>query len=60
MSKNEKTNSAIGCSVESCAFHNGQENCCCLDSIDVGCCNCIPAHYENTCCQSFEMKKSDI
>ncbi|NMP37741.1 MAG: DUF1540 domain-containing protein [Clostridiales bacterium] len=59
MAKQEKKSNQIGCSVESCEHHVGSENCCCLNSIDVGCCNCVPSHYENTCCRSFKVKKSD-
>ena len=52
----EKTyNPNIKCSVNSCAYHNGQAQACTLNEIKVGCCDsnvCNPAETE---CASFKL-----
>ena len=56
MDHNKKmhSNSSIKCSVSSCAYHN-TNNCCSLDSIHVGCCDCDPTRCEGTECASFKL-----
>ena len=48
-------NSNIRCSVTSCAYNSRPEQCCTLDAIEVGCCDCIPTQCEGTECASFRM-----
>ena len=44
---NKTPNNSIKCSVNSCAYHCGEQNYCTLNEIKVGCCdsnvtNCAP------------------
>ena len=48
-------NTSILCSVETCAYRNGPQNCCSLDSIKVGCCDSAPTRCEGTECASFKL-----
>jgi len=48
-------NTSIKCSVNSCAHHNAPYNCCTLESIKVGCCDCTPTKCEGTECASFKL-----
>ena len=48
-------NTSIKCSVDTCAYHSGAQNCCSLDSIKVGCCDCSPTKCEGTECASFKL-----
>ena len=54
----EKSNPSIKCSVNSCAYHNGQAQTCTLDAIKVGCCDATPTKCEGTECASFELDRS--
>ncbi len=54
--QNNKINESIGCSVDSCQYHNGQRNYCSLDSIQVGTHEANPKTVECTDCQSFRAK----
>ena len=47
-------NSAIGCTVTSCAHHCKDENRCGLHSIQVGTHEANPSHDQCTDCLSFE------
>ena len=49
-------NTSIKCSVDTCAYHSGAQNCCSLDSIKVGCCDCSPTKCEGTECASFKRR----
>ena len=48
-------NTSIKCTVSSCAFHNDPHDCCSLESIKVGCCDCSPTKCEGTECASFKL-----
>ncbi|MCI8422460.1 MAG: DUF1540 domain-containing protein [Lawsonibacter sp.] len=50
-------NTNIKCSVDSCAYHNAPQNCCSLEAIKVGCCDCNPTRCEGTECASFKLAK---
>ena len=50
-------NRSIRCSVQSCAYHNKPNDCCTLDSIKIGCCDCDPQRCEGTECASFKLSK---
>ena len=52
---NKTCNTSIRCSVDTCAYHSGAQNCCSLDSIKVGCCDCSPTKCEGTECASFKL-----
>ena len=51
----EKSNPSIKCSVNSCAYHNGQAQACTLDTIKVGCCDTNVANCAETECASFKL-----
>ena len=51
----EKSNPSIKCSVNSCAYHNGQAQTCTLDAIKVGCCDSTVASRTETECSSFKL-----
>ncbi len=51
----EKTNPSIKCSVNSCAYHNGQTQACTLDTIKVGCCDSSVSCCTDTECASFKL-----
>ena len=57
MNMNDKRtgNPSIRCSVDTCTYHNGAQNCCSLDAIKVGCCDCAPTKCEGTECASFKL-----
>ena len=55
MMNNKSCNTSIHCSVDTCAYHNGTQNCCSLDSIKVGCCDSAPTRCEGTECASFKL-----
>ena len=55
MKRDTNGNPSIKCSVDSCAYHSGAQNCCSLDSIKVGCCDCSPTKCEGTECASFKL-----
>ena len=48
-------NTSIKCSVSTCAYNNAAANCCSLDAIKVGCCDCTPTKCEGTECASFKL-----
>lgn len=50
----ERSNPSIKCSVNSCAYHNGQAQTCTLDAIKVGCCDSNPTCCTETECASFK------
>ena len=52
---NKTCNTSIRCSVDTCAYHSGAQNCCSLESIKVGCCDCAPTKCEGTECASFKL-----
>ena len=52
---NKTCNTSIKCSVDTCAYHSGTQNCCSLESIKVGCCDCSPTKCEGTECASFKL-----
>ena len=47
--------STIQCTVSNCA-HHGPQNCCSLNQIQVGCCDCVPTSCKGTECASFQVK----
>ena len=51
----ENTNPSIRCSVNSCAYHNGQTQGCTLKEIKVGCCDPSVAKCDQTQCASFDL-----
>lgn len=51
----ENANPSIKCSVNSCAYHNGQAQSCTLKEIKVGCCDSNVCDCENTECASFKL-----
>ena len=51
----EKSNTSIKCTVTNCAHHNGSENYCTLNSINVGHCGVAPTKPEGTECNSFQL-----
>ena len=51
----EKSNPSIKCSVNSCAYHNGQAQACTLEAIKVGCCDANVANPAGTECASFKL-----
>lgn len=51
----ENANPSIKCSVNSCAYHNGQAQSCTLKEIKVGCCASNVCDCENTECASFKL-----
>ena len=51
----ESTNPSIHCSVNSCAYHNGQTQACTLKEIKVGCCDPSVAKCDQTQCASFDL-----
>ena len=52
MDNNKTCNTSIRCSVDTCAYHSGAQNCCSLNSIKVG---CAPTKCEGTECASFKL-----
>ena len=48
-------NTSIKCSVSSCAYHSGQQHCCTLDEIKVGCTTNNVATCASTECASFKL-----
>ena len=53
-----KANKSIGCTVQQCVHHCGNENYCSLDSIKVGTHEAHPTVVECTDCESFRVKSS--
>ena len=53
--QNEKANPSIKCSVNSCAYHNGQAQACTLNEIKVGCCGTNVGNPAETECASFKL-----
>ena len=51
----EKTNTSIKCTVSNCAYNNGTENYCTLDTIKVGTCGTAATKPEGTECDSFKL-----
>lgn len=51
-----KANKSIGCTVQQCVHHCGNENYCSLDSIKVGTHETHPTMVECTDCESFRVK----
>ena len=51
-------NPHIQCTVDSCTHHDGASNCCSLNSIRIGCCDCNPTRCEGTECASFQLNKT--
>lgn len=49
-------NASIRCTVASCAYHQGAQNCCSLNQIKVGCCDSAPTSCKGTECCSFQMR----
>lgn len=52
----ENANKSIGCTVQQCAYHCGNENYCSLNNIQVGTHETNPTMCECTDCQSFRTK----
>lgn len=52
---NEQVNQAIKCSVISCAHHCGEQNCCSLREIKVGCSDPSVVQCDQTQCASFDL-----
>lgn len=48
-------NTSIKCTVDTCVHHSAPQNCCSLQSIQVGCCDCTPTKCEGTECASFKL-----
>ena len=48
-------NTSIKCTVDTCVHHSAPQNCCSLQSIQVGCCDCSPTKCEGTECASFQL-----
>ena len=55
MNQNKTCNTSIKCSVDTCAYNDHAQNCCSLNSIKVGCCDCAPTKCEGTECASFKL-----
>lgn len=51
-----KKNPSIGCTVQQCQYHAGNENYCTLQQIMVGTHECHPTKVECTDCESFVLK----
>lgn len=47
-------NHSIACSVDTCAYHAGNQAYCTLNSIKVGCCTPEVTACDNTECASFK------
>ena len=54
---NKTCNTSIRCSVDTCAYHSGAQNCGSLDSIMVGCCDCAPPKCAGTLGACFKLGK---
>ena len=52
---NKTPNNSIKCSVNSCAYHCGEQNYCTLNEIKVGCCDPTVAKCDQTQCASFHL-----
>lgn len=50
----EKINHSIACSVDTCAYHAGNQGYCTLNSINVGRCAPEVHNCDNTECASFK------
>ena len=48
-------NTSIKCTVSTCAYHNGSQDCCSLESIKVGCSSHDPTMCQGTECDSFKL-----
>ena len=51
---NKTPNNSIKCSVNSCAYHCGEQNYCTLNEIKVGCCDSNVTNCASTECASFQ------
>lgn len=51
----ERSNPSIKCSVNSCAYHNGQTQACTLNEIKVGCTQTNVGKCDQTECASFKL-----
>ena len=51
----DKANPSIKCSVNSCAYHNGQAQACTLNEIKVGYCDANVSNSTETECSSFRL-----
>lgn len=51
-----RANKSIGCSVEQCRYHCGDERYCTLEKIMVGTHEANPTKVECTDCTSFELR----
>lgn len=56
--ENKSYNASIKCTVSSCVYHNDPHNCCSLESIKVGYCDCVPTKCEGTECASFKLDQT--
>lgn len=52
---NKTPNNSIKCSVNSCAYHCGEQNYCTLNEIKVGCCDSNVTNCASTECASFQL-----
>lgn len=50
-----QANPSIKCSVNSCAYHDGQAQACTLNEIKVGCCDSNVCNCTETECASFKL-----
>ena len=53
---NKTPNNSIKCSVNSCAYHCGEQNYCTLNEIKVGCCDSNVTNCASAECASFQLK----
>ena len=52
---NKTPNNSIKCSVNSCAYHCGEQNYCTLNEIKVGCCDSNVTNCASTECASLQL-----
>ena len=55
LTMNKTPNNSIKCSVNSCAYHCGEQNYCTLNEIKVGCCDSNVTNCASTECASFQL-----
>lgn len=53
--EHKNANESIQCSVNSCAHHCQDKNCCTLQAIKVGCCDASVSKCDQTQCASFDL-----
>ena len=57
---NKTPNNSIKCSVNSCAYHCGEQNYCTLNEIKVGCCDSNVTNCASTECASFPVSYTHL